>query len=138
MRKLFKNRTFLGIIGIVLSLIICLVAAPAINSASGKQIEIVRVTKPIAEGKKISDDMVQTIKVGGYNLPSNVIKAKESVVGKYALAGFQPGDSILSSKISEQSPDAYLSDLDGTNRLYQLQLKASQMAYQASLKPVIL
>jgi pilus assembly protein CpaB len=134
MKKLFRNRTFLGIVGIVLSLAICLVAAPAVNSASGKQVEIVRVTKPIAEGKKISDDMVQAIKVGGYNLPSNVIKTKESAVGKYALAAFQPGDNILSTKVSEQSPDAYLSDLDGTKQAVSISIKSFANGVSGKLK----
>ena len=134
MKKLFRNRTFLGIVGIVLSLAICLVAAPAVNSASGKQIEIVRVTKPIAEGQKISDDMVQNVKVGGFNLPSNVIKTKESVVGKYALATLQPGDNILSTKISEQSPDAYLSDLDGTKQAVSISIKNFANGVSGKLK----
>lgn len=111
--KLLKDRTFLGIVGIICALVICFAAAPALNAAAGKQVEIVRVTKNISKGTKLTADMLQTIKVGGYNLPENVLKSDGAAVGKYALAALQPGDYILSSKVSATAPDIGLASLDG-------------------------
>lgn len=124
MKKIFKSRTVLGIISIVLALVVCLVAAPAINSAAGKQTEIVRVKQNISKGEKITQDMVETVKVGGYNLPANVLKSASSVKGKYALAALQSGDYILSTKISGEAPSAYLSELDGKNQAMSISIKS--------------
>ncbi len=42
--------------------------------------------------------MVQTVEVGAYNLPDNVLHDTASVVGKYAAADLAAGDYILPSK----------------------------------------
>ena len=124
MKNIFRNRTFLGISCIVISLFICLVAAPAFSSASGKQVEIVRVKQRIQENTQINKDMVESVKVGGYNLPSNTITKIDDVVGKYTTATLQPGDNILSTKISEQSPNEYLSKLDGKRVAVSISIKS--------------
>lgn len=113
MKKLFRNRTFLGIGSIVLAVLICLVIAPALSTSNSKQVNVVRVTKKIPESALITKDMVQTVKVGGYNLPDNTVTDPEKVIGKYATATLQPGDNILDTKIAAQAPSAYLSQLDG-------------------------
>jgi pilus assembly protein CpaB len=64
-----KNRTVIGVICIVLSLIICFAVTPLFNKGMSQKTEIVRVTKDIKIGDEITKDMVQTVEVGGYNLP---------------------------------------------------------------------
>mgnify|MGYP007001774691 CR=1 FL=1 len=46
-----KNRTVLGVICIVLSLLICFVVAPLFNSDISQKTDIVRVIKDIKAGK---------------------------------------------------------------------------------------
>lgn len=123
MKKLFRNRTFLGVCGIVLALAICFGVAPMLNAAAGKQVSIVRVTKNISKGTKFTSDMVQNVTVGSYNLPDNVQKTSESVVGRYAVVALQPGDYILSTKISDQAPDIGLSSLDGKKQATSVTIK---------------
>ncbi len=123
MKKLFKNRTFLGIGSIVLAVLICLVIAPAIATSNSRQVEVVRVTKKIPESSLVTKDMVQTIKVGGYNLPSNVITNPDKVIGKYATATLQPGDNILDTKVSAQAPNGYLTQLDGKKVAVSISIK---------------
>lgn len=113
MKKLFRNRTFLASLAIVLALMICFVAAPSMNAAAGKEVSIVRVTKNISKGTKLSKDMIENVKIGGYNLPDNVLKTDASVIGKYATTSLQPGDYILSTKVSDEAPDIGLSSLNG-------------------------
>lgn len=134
MKKLLKNRYFLSGLSVLAAFLICLVITPAVNTAAGKQIEIVRVTKTVPEGTKITSDMVQNVKVGGYNLPDNVLKNSEDIVGQYALAKFQPGDYILSTKVSTQSPDAYLSNLDGTKQAISFSIKNFAKGLSGKLK----
>lgn len=113
-----KNRTVLGIICITLSLLICFVITPFFNQEMAQKTEIVRVTQPILTGQEITSEMVSVVEVGGYNLPENVMRNNELVIGSYALANFSVGDYILSDKISDslQAENAYLYNLDGSQQ----------------------
>lgn len=115
-RNLLKSRTVLGLICILLSLVICFGVTPLMNGAIREQSEIVRVKTDIAAGTQITGSMLETVTVGSYNLPADVQKNKESVIGKYARAELQKGDYVLSGKLADQPPtdSPYLEDLDGT------------------------
>lgn len=108
-----KNRTVLGVICIVLSLLVCFALTPLFNQSVSQKTQIIRVIKDIKTGDAITKDMIQTVKVGGYNLPNGIIKQPESVIGKYAAADLSPGDYILPAKLSETpaSENAYLYNL---------------------------
>lgn len=80
-----KNRTVVGVICILLSLLICFGLTPLFNQSVSQKAEIVRVVQPIRAGDEITESMVQTVEVGGYNLPEDVLRQKESAVGKYPL-----------------------------------------------------
>jgi pilus assembly protein CpaB len=88
--------------------------------------EIVRVTKEIKAGAQITKDMVQNVEVGGYNLPTNVVRSKETVVGSYALADLSIGDYILSAKVSKSpaAENAYLYNLDGSKQAMSITIKS--------------
>lgn len=121
-----KNRTVLGVICIVLSLLICFALTPLFNQSVSKKTTIIRVTKDITSGDQITRDMVQTVEVGGYNLPENVMKKADSVIGKYAKADLSPGDYILAAKLSDSpaSENAYLYSLDGTKQAISVSIKS--------------
>lgn len=121
-----KNRTVLGAICIVLSLIICFALTPLFNQSVSQKTSIVRVVKNIQSGEQITKDMVQTVEVGGYNLPENIMKKDDSVIGKYAKANLSPGDYILAAKLSDNpaSENAYLYDLDGTRQAISVTIKS--------------
>ena len=74
----------------------------SVNKAMSEKTEIVRVVKPISVGEEITSDMVKTIEVGSYNLPDDVVKHSDTVVGAFASADLAPGDYILTSKIAEE------------------------------------
>jgi len=123
--KFLKNRTTVGILCIVLSLVVCFGITPLFNQSISQKIEIVRVAKEIKQGDEITKDMVQTIEVGSYNLPENIIKTKETVIGTFAKADFAVGDYILNTKVSKTPAyeNAYLYNLDGTKQAISLTLK---------------
>jgi pilus assembly protein CpaB len=120
-----KNRTVLGILCIVLSLLICFVLTPLFNQSVSQKASIVRVARDIKSGDQITKDMVQTVEVGGYNLPENVIRQSEKVVGKYAKADFSSGDYILPAKLSDipASENAYLYSLNGEKQAISVSIK---------------
>lgn len=123
--KFMKNRTVVGILCIALSLLICFGITPLFNQSISLKTEIVRVAKEIKTGDEITKDMVQTVEVGAYNLPENILKTKETVIGTFATADFAVGDYILNTKVS-QTPayeNAYLYNLDGTKQAISLTLK---------------
>lgn len=59
--SVIKNRTVIGILCIVLSLVICFVVTPLFNKSISKKTEIVRVVKPIKIGDEITKDMVKRV-----------------------------------------------------------------------------
>ncbi len=120
-----KNRTVLGVICIVLSLLICFALTPLFNQSMAQKTSIVRVVKDIKSGDQITKDMVQTVEVGGYNLPENVIRQSENAVGKYARADLASGDYILTTKLSDNpaSENAYLYNLNGEKQAISVSIK---------------
>jgi len=124
--NILKNRTFLGLVCIVLALIICFGLTPLFNGAVQSQTEIVRMIKDVKQGEMIAPDMITAIKVGGYNLPGNVIRKKENVIGKYAKHDMLNGDYILSVKLSDTplTEFAYLHELDGTREAISITIKS--------------
>jgi len=121
-----KNRTVLGAICIVLSLIICFALTPLFNQSVSQKTTVVRVVKDIQSGDQITKDMVHTVEVGGYNLPEKVMTKADSVIGKYAKADLSPGDYILAAKLSDSpaSENAYLYDLDGSKQAISVTIKS--------------
>lgn len=124
--KIFRNRTVIGVLCILMALIICFGVTPLFSRSASEKTEIVRVTKDIKEGDEITAEMVQTVEVGAYNLPQNLMTDKKEVVGKYATADLVAGDYILSSKLSAvpAAENAYLYNLDGTKQAISVTIKS--------------
>ena len=124
--KIFRNRTVIGVLCILLALIICFGVTPLFSRSASEKTEIIRVTKDIKEGDEITAEMVQTVEVGAYNLPQNLMTDKKEIVGKYATADLAVGDYILSSKLSTvpAAENAYLYNLDGTKQAISVTIKS--------------
>jgi pilus assembly protein CpaB len=120
-----KNRTVLGVICIVLALIICFGLTPLFNQSVSQKTTVIRVVKDIKTGDAITKDMVQTVEVGGYNLPEDVIRQQDAALDKYAVADLFPGDYILTAKLSETpaSENAYLYNLNGDKQAISVSIK---------------
>lgn len=120
-----KNRTMLGVICIVLSLLISFVLTPLFNQSLAQKTTIVRVVKDIKAGDAITKDMVKAVEVGGYNLPENIVRQPDTVIGKYAKADLSPGDYILSTKLTDvpAAENAYLYNLSGGKQAISVSIK---------------
>ena len=116
--KLLKNRTVLGVVCIALSLIICFAITPLFNAAKENTTEIVRMKKDVKIGQEITETDVEIVEVGAYNLPADVLKKSEDVVGKYVSSELLAGEYVLPGKISNTpaSENAYLYNLTGEKR----------------------
>ena len=113
-----KNRTIIGIICIVLALVVTFAVAPLVNRMAESRVNIVRMTKDVVRGHQISENDVEVVKVGGYNLPADVILKKENVVGRFATTDLKAGDYLLPSKLTNTSDKAndVFRTLDGTKQ----------------------
>jgi len=122
---LFKNRTVIGILCIILSLAVCFGVAPLFYRSASQKAEVVRVIREIREGEAITEDMVAVVEVGGYNLPNGVMRNAGSVLGKFATTDMYTGDYILAGKLSDTpaTENAYLYNLDGTRQAISVTIK---------------
>ena len=111
---MIKNRTIIAIVCIFLALLLSFGVVPLLNKASSSKVEIVRLTADIKTGAMITDNIIEIVKVGEYNLPDSVIKDKSEVVGKYATADLFTGDYITPSKITVNidTTESILNSLD--------------------------
>lgn len=96
----FNNRFVFGIVSLVLAATIAFIAIPTTISKTNGKTEIVRISQPVLKGARITDKDIEVVEVGGYNLPVNIARLKEDVVGKYATTDLADGDYILASKVS--------------------------------------
>lgn len=121
-----KNRTVIGVVCIILSLVICFAVTPLFNQSISEKTEIVRVVKPVKLGEEITADKIKTVEVGGYNLPEDAVKNLDTALGKYASADLAVGDYIIASKIADEpaAENAYLYNLTGEKQAISVSVKA--------------
>ena len=111
-----KNRTIIGVICVVAALLLSFAVAPLVNRFSDSRFEIVCVRRDVTKGHQLTDDDIQTVTVGGYGLPADVIKDRAAVIGKYAACDMVSDDFILPSKLTDNadSADDIFMNLDGS------------------------
>lgn len=100
----------------VAALVLSFAVAPLVNRFSDSRFEIVCVKRDVTKGHQITEDDIETVTVGGYGLPSDVIKDKAAVIGKYAACDMVSEDFILPSKLTDNadSADDVFMNLDGS------------------------
>lgn len=131
----FKNRSVLGAVCILLSLIICFGIAPLLNRAASDTTQIIRITKDVSKGSIIQSEQVETVEVGKLHLPEAVLKATETVVGQYAAVDLKSGDYLLPAKLSAVPLDAYLNRLDGHKQALSVTIKSLAAGLSGKLQP---
>ncbi|KAB3536292.1 Flp pilus assembly protein CpaB [Alkaliphilus pronyensis] len=137
MKKILRNRTILGIASIVLSLIICFGLTPLFNRAISEKVSVARITENIQKGELITSKMIETVEIGGYNLPDTVLRQEENIIGNYALTELHVGDYVLNSKISSKplANYEYLTDFDGSERAISVSIKSFAAGLSGKLEP---
>lgn len=137
MKNILRNRTIIGITCIVVALAMCFGLTPMYNSAITAKTEMIRVSQDILKGEIITMDMLQVVEIGEYNLPDNIIRDKENIIGKYANSDIYKGDYLMADKLSD-SPlvnYAYLYDFDGSERAISVTIKTFAAGLSGKLEP---
>ncbi len=104
--KLFKNRTFIGVLCIALAAIISFVAIPAIINKATKKVRILRAAADIGKGELITAGSVKLVEVGETGLPDGCMTDSAAVVGKYAATDIRKDDCFFPSKLTGDSMSA--------------------------------
>ncbi len=98
--KKVGNRTVIGLVCILVAFAVCFLVAPMINNRDSKLAEVVRVKQVVEKGSIITAEDIELVSVGGYNLPENICRKSENVVGMYAADDMYPGEYIVPDNIS--------------------------------------
>ena len=106
------------------------------NDAVSNKVEIVRIKNNIKIGEEITKKHLEIVEVGGYNLPNEVIKNMETVIGSFAKIDLLKGDYILPSKISKKplSEYEYLENFTGNERAISISIKTFAKGLSGKLK----
>lgn len=132
-----NNRFLFGLLSLILAAVIAFVALPTIARQTNGKTGIVRVREPILKGAAITEKNVEEIEVGSYNLPPNVARTADDVVGRYATADFFAGDYILSTKVSAfpVTSDIALNDIPSGKVAISLTVKTLASGLSDKLQP---
>ncbi|WMJ88559.1 Flp pilus assembly protein CpaB [Anaerocolumna sp. MB42-C2] len=124
--KLLKNKTIIGIIAIVFGILICFILTLLYTKSLEAKTKVIQIDKSIEKGMLIEEDDIKVVEVGSYNLPDDVIRSKNEVIGKYAAIEMYPSEYIIPKKLfsSPLSKDEYLMDLDGTKSAVSITLQS--------------
>lgn len=135
--KFLRNRKVLAAISLMVALVICFILAPKYQASIEAKTEVVRVKEKIKKGDRIEEKNIEVVEVGGYNLPTNIVKDKALVVGKYAKADLYKEENIIKEKISEEEldNDVSLRQLDPGTKAISLTLKSLAAGVSEKLKP---
>lgn len=113
-----RNRTVIGLICVVAAMAIVFGLAPLTNRITERKAEIVRMKNPVAKGTVITEENLETVTVGAFNLPDGVVTDKNDVISKYAAADLYEGDYLFPVKVRERgnSAEEVLETLDGSRQ----------------------
>ena len=134
--KLLKNRTVLGVLCIVVSLLICFAVTPLVNAGLSQKTTIVRFVKDVKAGEEIKKGMLQEVEVGGYNLPENVLRSITEAEGKYLTADVYAGDYIVAEKVADEpaAENKYLYNLNGEKQAISITISSFAEGLSGKLK----
>jgi len=132
-----NNRFLFGIFSIILAAVIAFIAIPMISRQTSGKTEIVRVTQTVRKGEAITYKDIEVVEVGAYNLPGNIAKSEDDVIGKFATADLAAGDYILSSKVSFTpiSSDIFLNNIPSGKVAISLTVKSLASGLSDKLQP---
>lgn len=80
-----KNRTIIGIVCLILSLVLCFVVAPAVTSLFEQPKQVVVLKSDVAQGVQIEASMLDTVSVTKLDtLSMKCVSEPNDIIGKYA------------------------------------------------------
>ena len=111
-----KSRTVIGIICIILALAVTVGIGPLVNKITEKTAEVVQVKRDVERGHVITEEDLEIVRVGSYNLSDKVVTDMKNAIGKYASTNLYEGQLLIVSQMTDGSNSAseVLGALDGS------------------------
>lgn len=111
---MLKNRTFLGILCILVAIALVFGISPLFTKLVEEKATVIRLTADVPQGARIATSMVEQVEVGSYNIQSGIITEPKQIVGKYAVSNLYKGDYLTANKLSDtvSSSDSLLRNLE--------------------------
>ncbi len=138
MKKIFRNRMFIGVISILIGLFVTFIIAPAVIKNKEEKTTVIRVKKDIEQSAKIDSSMLEPLEVYSKNVPPNMIKYKDvdKVIGSYAMVDIFENDNILTNKLSKEplTKYKYLTDIDNNQLALSISIDSLEKAVSDKLE----
>lgn len=108
-----NNRFIYGIMSLLLAAIISFIAIPAVTHKTSNTCEIVRMKNTVKRGSPITDEDIELVEIGEFNLPPDVARNPQAIIGTYAATDLYPNDYLLPKKVSNTplSSDLILNEI---------------------------
>lgn len=112
-RTMIRTRVFWGTICVIVGLLVPLVGIPMLKNYIVETVDVVRFRTDLKAGSQITQEMLDTVELSAYHLPSGAMQDMSAVVGQYLLVDTVAGDYVTPTRLSPQHPgtDPTLLDL---------------------------
>ena len=130
------NRTIIGIVCMIVAFVVCFGIAPLANRVTDEQVEIVRMRNTLLKGTCITEQDIEIVKVGAYNLPKTVIRDKNEVIGKYTTGDMYRGEYILPERLTTDVNTAtdILGSLEGDKKAISISIGSFALGLSGKLE----
>lgn len=98
--KILRNKLFIGLLCVALSLVIVFLAAPAVANEQTKTTEVCTANQNIDAGTMITKEMLKTVHMPASIAPGDAT-VRPTSVGKYTTGLIWAGDVITASKLTD-------------------------------------
>ena len=134
--KKVGNRTVIGIICIIAAFAVCFGVAPLVNQVKEEQVEIVRMRNTLLKGSCITEDDIEMVTVGAFNLPKEVIRDKTEVLGKYTTGDMYKGEYLLPERLTSDINTAtdILGSLEGDKKAISISIGSFALGLSGKLE----
>ena len=139
MLKIFKSKTFIGIICLLLAAVIAFLLLPRFYSARATVRNVVRVSKDVPAGTTLTADMLSTAEVGAYGLSEKTVASVGDAVGLVALDNLYAGEYLWSERIAtaeeyKKQADEKTKGLSGSNCLVTIEFPTASAGIASVLR----
>lgn len=116
-KNVFRNRTIIGAVCILLAVLVCFGITPLFNAGLKAQTEAVRVkAEVIPRGTYITADMVEVYTRGASGMSDSIATSLDEVVGRYTDVELRKNTDVNTSWLFSEplTQYEYLTKLDGS------------------------
>ena len=137
MKKLFRNRTVLACVSILLAALLVFVAAPLVQKNAQKETDVYVTKAAVQKGSVLEESQLKVVSVPAQYLPAGAMTEKEKIIGQYAKTDLIAGDYVLADKLSKTPTveNDWVKDLSPDRVAISVSIKSFAAGLSAKLQP---